>query len=30
VTQETQSQPAGTPRNAPCPCGSKRSIGRSN
>lgn len=32
VTQETQSQPAGTPRSAPCPCGSgqkhKRCCGR--
>jgi len=32
TTQETQSQPAGTPRNAPCPCGSgqkhKRCCGR--
>jgi hypothetical protein len=32
VTQETQSQPAGTPRNAQCPCGSgekhKRCCGR--
>ena len=32
VTQQTRSQPAGTPRNAPCPCGSgqkhKRCCGR--